>query len=87
VDKETIFRINALVTMLDVLVGEMLWGIPGMFLAIPFIGVLKIILDKIPTLKPWGKLLGDEIPLKHKGEIWFRRYRKKVQQVASTVEK
>jgi predicted PurR-regulated permease PerM len=83
-------RINALVSIITVLLGNALWGIPGMFLAIPFIGVLKIILDKIPTLKPWGKLLGDEIPLKHKGEIWFRRYRKKTQQVASnntTVEK
>lgn len=77
-------RINALVSIITVLLGNALWGIPGMFLAIPFIGVLKIILDKIPALKPWGKLLGDEIPLKHKGEIWFRRYRKKNQPAASS---
>jgi hypothetical protein len=33
-----------------------------MFLSIPFIGILKIVFDRIPELKPWGKLLGDEVP-------------------------
>jgi len=70
-------RINALVSIVIVLMGNVLWGIPGMFLAIPFIGVLKIILDKVPDLKPWGKLLGDEVPIRHKGEIWFNKYRRK----------
>ena len=50
--------------------GGAVWGIPGMFLSIPFTGVLKIIFDKIPGLRPWGKLLGDKIPTRHKGEIW-----------------
>jgi hypothetical protein len=36
-----------------------------MFLSIPFIGILKIIFDRIDELKPWGKLLGDEIPTRH----------------------
>ena len=59
-DKETIFRINALVTMLDVLVGEMLWGIPGMFLSRPVMAVLKIVVDLVENLKPWGIILEDE---------------------------
>ncbi|MES2431886.1 MAG: AI-2E family transporter [Bacteroidota bacterium] len=71
-------RINAMISIIFVLLGNLLWGIPGMFLSIPFIGVLKTIFDKIPDLKPWGKLLGDEIPTRHKGEIWFSRYRKKI---------
>ncbi len=70
-------RINALISIVVVLLGNALWGVPGMFLSIPVIGVLKIIFDKVPELKPWGKLLGDEIPTRHKGEIWFSRYRKK----------
>ncbi|MFD0795375.1 AI-2E family transporter [Mucilaginibacter litoreus] len=53
-------RINALVTVLGVVIGEMLWGIPGMFLSIPVIAVLKIIFDHVATLKPWGIILGDE---------------------------
>jgi len=53
-------RINALVTVLGVVIGEMIWGIPGMFLSIPVIAVLKIIFDRIEGLKPWGIILGDE---------------------------
>lgn len=70
-------RINALISIVVVLLGNTLWGVPGMFLSIPVIGVLKIIFDKVPELKPWGKLLGDEIPTRHMGEIWFKRNRRK----------
>jgi predicted PurR-regulated permease PerM len=66
-------RINALISILVVLLGGAVWGISGMFLSIPFIGVLKIIFDRIPELRPWGRLLGDEVPTKHKGQIWTHR--------------
>ena len=55
-------RINALVTIVGVLVGGALCGIPGMFLAIPGLAVLKVIFDKVPQLQPWGVLLGDTLP-------------------------
>jgi predicted PurR-regulated permease PerM len=55
-------RINALISIVAVLLGGAVWGFSGMFLSIPFIGILKIVFDRIPELKPWGKLLGDEIP-------------------------
>lgn len=55
-------RINALVTIVGVLIGGALCGIPGMFLAIPGLAVLKVIFDKVPELKPWGLLLGDNNP-------------------------
>ncbi len=54
-------RINALVTLLGVLIGGTLCGIPGMFLAIPTLAVCKVICDKVTDLKPWGELLGDGI--------------------------
>lgn len=53
-------RINALITVLGVVIGEMLWGISGMFLSIPVIAVLKIIFDRVESLQPWGIILGDE---------------------------
>ena len=53
-------RINALVTVLGVIIGEMIWGIPGMFLSIPVIAVLKIIFDRVEGLQAWGIILGDE---------------------------
>ena len=66
-------QINALFSILIVLLGGALWGVGGMFLSIPFIAILKIIFDRVDELKPWGKLLGDEIPTRHKGQIWNRR--------------
>jgi len=53
-------KINALVTIIGVLVGGALCGIPGMFLAIPTIAVAKIVFDKVPELRPWGQMLGDD---------------------------
>ena len=66
-------QINALMSIIIVLLGNQLWGLPGMFLSIPFIAVLKIIFDRIDGLKPWGKLLGDNVPTRHIGERWRMR--------------
>jgi predicted PurR-regulated permease PerM len=71
-------QINALVSIVIVLLGNALWGVAGMFLSIPIIAVLKIIFDRIDDLKPWGKLLGDEIPTQTMSQIWKRRRRKEV---------
>jgi predicted PurR-regulated permease PerM len=54
--------INALISIVVVLMGGALWGVSGMFLSIPFVAILKIIFDHIEGLKPWGKLLGDNNP-------------------------
>jgi predicted PurR-regulated permease PerM len=62
-------KINALVSLVIVFMGGALWGISGMFLSIPFVGVLKIIFDRIPDLKPWGKLLGTEVPTIRQGNF------------------
>ncbi len=66
-------QINAMVSIIVVLLIGALWGVSGMFLSIPMVAVLKIIFDRIDDLKPWGKLLGDEIPTQHRGQIWKRR--------------
>ena len=70
-------QINALMSIIVVLLGNQLWGLPGMFLSIPFVAVLKIIFDRVDDLKPWGKLLGDNIPTKHIGQRWRNRRNKK----------
>ena len=53
-------KVNALVAIVGVLVGNAIGGVAGMFLALPVIAILKIVFDRIPALKPWGMLLGDE---------------------------
>ncbi|MCX6252344.1 MAG: AI-2E family transporter [Bacteroidetes bacterium] len=55
-------KINALIAILVVLAGNALWGIPGMFLSIPLLAVVKLVFDHIGPLKPWGFLLGDTMP-------------------------
>jgi predicted PurR-regulated permease PerM len=54
-------EINALVSIIIVIIGGALWGIPGMFLAIPLTAILKVIFDRIEPLKPLGFLLGDNM--------------------------
>ncbi len=76
-------KINAFFSIVVVLLGGALWGVAGMFLSIPFVAILKIIFDRLPEMRPWGKLLGDEVPTRHKGEIWMRRRERK----ASLAEK
>jgi predicted PurR-regulated permease PerM len=56
-------RLNALISLLAVIGGAAIWGIQGMFLAIPTTAVLKLIFDRMNGLKPWGFLLGDTTPL------------------------
>ncbi len=53
-------RLNALITFLGIVLGEMIWGLSGMFLSIPTIAILKIIFDRVPDMKPWGYLLGGD---------------------------
>ena len=55
-------KINALFSIIAILVGNALWGIPGMFLSIPLLAIIKLICDHIEPLKPWGLLLGDTMP-------------------------
>ena len=62
-------KINALITLLGVIIGEMFWGIPGMFLSIPVIAIAKVVFDRIESLKPWGLLLGDEKDEEEQGKI------------------
>jgi len=55
-------KVNALISIVVVLVGGALWGISGMFLSIPLIAILKVIFDRIDPLKPFGYLIGDDQP-------------------------
>lgn len=55
-------KINAFTSIIGIFIGGMLAGIAGMFLAIPILAILKVVFDNIPSLSPWGYLMGDETP-------------------------
>jgi predicted PurR-regulated permease PerM len=52
-------NISPLFTILILVAAEMVWGIAGMVLAIPIMGIVKIVCDHIEPLKPYGYLIGE----------------------------
>lgn len=51
--------LNAFVSILSIVLFSMLWGIPGMILALPITASLKVIFDHSDRMKPMGFLLGE----------------------------
>lgn len=51
-------KINPLVTILSIIAGGMIWGLPGMFMIIPYLAMFKIVCENVPELKPVGYLMG-----------------------------
>ncbi|MBK6882321.1 MAG: AI-2E family transporter [Flavobacteriales bacterium] len=71
--------INPLASLVALISFGTLWGVAGMLLAIPLTGMLKVVCDSIPSLKPWGYLLGEDIetPKEKRLVLPFVRSRKK----------
>lgn len=63
-------NLSPLFTIVVLIAGELLWGIPGMILAIPCLGILKIVCDEVEFLQSFGFLLGRTRPAR---KPWFRR--------------
>jgi len=55
-----LISINALAAILALLLGGKLWGIPGMILAVPAIGIIKILMTYSRSLSPFVILLEDK---------------------------
>ncbi len=53
-------KINSLIVIIGLVIGEMLWGIAGMLLTIPVLAILKIIFDRVEGLQSWGFLMGED---------------------------
>jgi predicted PurR-regulated permease PerM len=78
-------RINALASIVGVIVGGALAGISGMFLSLPVIAVLKIVCDRSNSLRQWGVLFGDERP--KRSPMSFPVFRKKARAVQEKIQK
>lgn len=65
-------RINALISILGVVIGGSLTGVSGLFLSVPAIAFIKIICDQIESLKPWGMLMGDDSTYSEKSTLYQR---------------
>ena len=67
-------KVNALASIIGIIIGGTMAGVPGMFLSIPIMAVLRIMFDKSKPLRKWGVLLGDDRP---KGSPMSNRFFKK----------
>ena len=72
-------KINPLFTILALVLGQLIWGIPGIVLAIPITAMFKIVCDYIEPLKPLGFLIGEiqkpksQLTIITKIKSWFKR--------------
>jgi AI-2 transport protein TqsA len=65
-------ELNATTVMLACLFWQLVWGLPGLFLAMPLMAAIKAICAHVPGWRPWANLMSSseaEIPLeKMKGK-------------------
>lgn len=61
--------INPLFTIFSIILGGLVWGIPGMFLSVPFLGIFKIVCENVKVLHPISFLLSSKNSSKGNGNI------------------
>jgi len=57
-------KVNPLAALIAIFAGSSIWGISGMVLFLPLVGVLKTIFEEIEPLRPYGIMLGSVNPTK-----------------------
>jgi predicted PurR-regulated permease PerM len=71
-------KINALTSILSIIIGASVWGIAGMILFLPFAAMLKTVCEQYIELKPFALLIGEknyntkEVNDKFTGK-WFKK--------------
>lgn len=53
--------VNPMAAIVALFLGGQLWGLSGLILALPVTAILKVVLDTIPSLEPFGFLLGEPV--------------------------
>jgi predicted PurR-regulated permease PerM len=68
--------LNPVVTLIGVVAGGYVWGIAGMVIAIPVMGIFKVIFDNVPVLNPLGYILGEQDAGSE--ETWMEKLKKRI---------
>ncbi len=53
-------ELNAVMSIIVIVLGGAVWGVAGVIIALPVVGIIKVICDHISFLQPFGYLLGGE---------------------------
>jgi predicted PurR-regulated permease PerM len=57
-------NINALAAIIGVVIGSALWGLPGTFMAMPIMAIMKVVFEEAEPLRPFAILMGDDTEVK-----------------------
>jgi len=57
-------KLNALTTIVGVITGSAIWGIPGTFMAVPIMAIMKVTFEEIEPFHPFAILMGDDTEVK-----------------------
>ena len=57
-------QINALAAIVGVFTGTALWGLPGTFMAMPIMAVMKVVFEEVEPFRPFAILMGDDTEVK-----------------------
>lgn len=71
-------KINALASIVGVIMGSALWGLPGTFMAMPIIAIMKVVFEEIEPLRPFAILVGDDSEVKSLSKPVLSRIAKSV---------
>ncbi|HSF55185.1 MAG TPA: AI-2E family transporter [Algoriphagus sp.] len=71
-------NINPVVSIIVVVLGSAVWGVAGMILCIPIVGICKIVFDAVKKLEPLGYMLGEEDVSDSEEEGFFDRWAEKL---------
>lgn len=66
--------LNSFVVLFGIVIAESIWGIAGMFLAIPVLAIFKIIFDNVDGMRPYGFVLGEDNEPTPLFEKYYDRY-------------
>lgn len=65
-------NIGPFFTIFSLILGDVVWGIPGIILFLPLLGILKIIFENIDNLHPFAYLIGNQKDETSKKSFWMK---------------
>ncbi|KJS05339.1 MAG: hypothetical protein VR77_08820 [Flavobacteriales bacterium BRH_c54] len=71
-------KVNALTTILSLIIGATIWGVAGMVLFLPFAAMLKVICQEFDTLKPIALLIGTQDKEEENKESFISKWKRKI---------
>ena len=68
------FNLSPIVILLNLGLWQYIWGIPGMFLCVPFLIILTIILSHFPQTRPIAIILSSDGRLRVPADAVFEQF-------------